>query len=59
MDPIILIFIGLAVIIGSILILKLHPVLALLFAAIIVGILTTGDHLVQYAQSKGMSNAEI
>ena len=59
MDPIILIFIGLAVIIGSILILKLHPVLALLFAAIIVGILTTGDHLVQYAQSKGMSDAEI
>ncbi len=59
MDPIILIFIGLAVIIGSILILKLHPVLALLFGAIIVGILTTGDHLIQYAQSKGMSDAEM
>lgn len=59
MDPIILIFIGLAVIIGAILILKLHPVLALLFAAIIVGILTTGDHLTQYAQSKGMSAEEI
>lgn len=59
MDPIILIFIGLAVIIGSILLLKLHPVLALLFAAIVVGILTTGDHLVQYAHSKGMSEAEI
>ena len=59
MDPIILIFIGLTVIIGCILILKLHPVLALLFAAIIVGILTTGDHLAQFAQSKGMSDAEI
>lgn len=59
MDPIILIFIGLAVIIGSILILKLHPVLALLFGAIIVGILTSGDHLIQYAQSKGMSDAEM
>jgi GntP family gluconate:H+ symporter len=59
MDPIILIFIGLVVIIGAILILKLHPVLALLFAAIIVGILTTGDHLTQYAQSKGMSPEEI
>ncbi len=59
MDPIILIFIGLAVIIGCILILKLHPVLALLFGAIIVGILTTGDHLIQYAQSIGMSDAEI
>lgn len=59
MDPIILVFIGLAVIIGSILILKLHPVLALLFGAIIVGILTSGDHLIQYAQSKGMSDAEL
>ena len=59
MDPIILIFIGLSVIIGSILILKLHPVLALLFGAIIVGILTSGDHLIQYAQSKGMPDAEI
>ena len=54
-----MIFIGLAVIIGSILILKLHPVLALLFGAIIVGILTSGDHLIQYAQSKGMSDAEM
>jgi len=59
MDPIILIFIGLAVIICSILILKLHPVLALLFGAIIVAILTSGDQLIQYAQSKGMSDAEI
>jgi GntP family gluconate:H+ symporter len=59
MDPIILILIGLAVIIGSILILKLHPVLALLFGAIIVSILTTGDHLIQYAQSNGMSDAEM
>jgi GntP family gluconate:H+ symporter len=59
MDPVILIFIGLAVIIGCILLLKLHPVLALLFGAIIVGLLTTGEHLIQYAQSIGMSDAEI
>jgi GntP family gluconate:H+ symporter len=59
MDPIVLIFIGLAVIIGSILVLNLHPVLALLFGAIMVGILTTGDHLISYAQSIGMSDAEI
>ncbi|MCK4853654.1 MAG: hypothetical protein KAT31_05320, partial [Bacteroidales bacterium] len=58
MDPIILLFIGLSVIIGSILILKLHPVLALLFAAIIVGIITSEDNLVQFAQLKGMSAAE-
>ncbi len=59
MDPIILILIGLAIIIGCIVILKLHPVLALLFAAIIVGIFTTEDQLVQFAQSKSMSDAEI
>ena len=58
MDPLILILIGLSVIILSILVLKLHPVLALLFAAIIVGVLTTEDHLLQFAQSKGMSETE-
>ncbi len=59
MDPIILILIGLSVVIGSILLLKLHPVLALLFAAIIVGILTTEGHLLQFAQSNGISAAEV
>ena len=58
MDPLILILIGLSIIIVSILVLKLHPVLALLFAAIVVGIITTEDHLMQFAQSKGMSDAE-
>ena len=53
-----MLFIGLAVIIASILILKLHPVLALLFAAILVGILTSGDNLIQFAQLKGFSAAE-
>jgi GntP family gluconate:H+ symporter len=59
MDPIVLILIGLAVIIGSILLLKLHPVLALLFAAVMVGILTSRDHLMQYAQSADMTPEEI
>ena len=59
MDPIILILIGLTVIIAAILILKVHPVLALLFAAIIVGVLTTGDHLARFAQSQNMSAEEI
>lgn len=58
MDPIILLFIGLAVIFGSILILKLHLVLALLFAAILVGILTSADNLIQFAQLEGFSTAE-
>ena len=38
--------------------LKLHPVLALLFAAILVSALTTDANLLQFAQSKGMSAAE-
>ena len=58
MDPIILLLIGLLVIIACILVLKLHPVLALLFAAIMVGILTSADNLVQFAQLKGLSSAE-
>ncbi len=58
MDPLILLFIGLAVILSSILVLKLHPVLALLFAAIIVGILTSPDNLVQFARLKGLSAEE-
>ena len=58
MDPLILLFIGLAVILASILVLKLHPVLALLFAAILVGILTSAENLIQFAQLKGLSAAE-
>ncbi len=59
MDPIFLLLIGLLVIVVSILVLKLHPVLALLFAAISVGILTGEGNLIQYAQTKGMSSEEI
>ncbi len=58
MDPILLLIIGITVIIGCILVLKLHPVLALLFAAISVGLLTGENNLLQFAQSKGMSAAE-
>ncbi|HEC44857.1 MAG TPA: GntP family permease [Bacteroides sp.] len=58
MDPLILLFVGVTVIVGCILILKLHPVLALLFAAIIVGVFTGENNLVQFAQIKGMSAAE-
>ena len=57
-DPIILLFIGISVIIICILILKLHPVLALLFAAIVVGLITSEVNLEQFAQSKGMSALE-
>ena len=42
----------------SILVLDLHPVLALLFAAITVGLLTGESNLEQYTQTKEMSAAE-
>ncbi len=58
MDPIILLLIGISAIIVCILILKLHPVLALLFAAIVVGLITSENNLEQYAQLKGMSASE-
>jgi GntP family gluconate:H+ symporter len=58
MDPFILLFTGIAVIILCILVLKLHPVLSLLFAAITVGLLSTDENLIQYALSSGMSEAE-
>ncbi len=58
MDPIILLFIGIAVIIGCILVLKLHAVVALLLAAITVSLLTGETNLFQFAQSQGMSPEE-
>ena len=58
MDPIILLLIGISVIICCILILKLHPVLAILFAAIILGLLTGENNLLQFAQLNEMSAAE-
>ena len=58
MDPLILLFIGISAIIICILILKLHPVLALLFAAIIVGLITSDNNLEQFARSQGMTEGE-
>jgi GntP family gluconate:H+ symporter len=57
-DPIILLFLGLSVIIGCILILKLHPVLALLIAAIVVALFTGENNLEQFAVLNGMSASE-
>ncbi len=58
MDPLLLLLLGVSVIIIGILWLKLHPVLALLFAAILVSVFTPETNLLQFAQSKGMSSAE-
>jgi gluconate:H+ symporter, GntP family len=50
-DPLILLFIGMGVVLGSILLLRMHAFLALLLAALVVGSLTTDAHLEEYAAS--------
>ena len=58
MNPAILLAIGLAVVLGGILWLKLHPVIALLLGALIVGAFTPTELLQQYAESSGLSKEE-
>jgi GntP family gluconate:H+ symporter len=58
MAPLLLLLLGVSVIVICILWLKLHPVLALLFAAILVSVFTPETNLLQFAQSKGMSTTE-
>lgn len=58
MTPIILLIIGLIVVLAGILWLKLHPVIALLMGALIVGALTSPELLKQYASSKGLTEAQ-
>jgi GntP family gluconate:H+ symporter len=57
MSPIIILIVGLTVVLGGILLLKLHPILSLLCGALIVGLLTTDDLLLKYAADRGMSEA--
>ena len=58
MSPIILLIIGMTVVLGGILVIRLHPILALLLGALTVGILTSPDLLQRYAESKGLSDAQ-
>jgi gluconate:H+ symporter, GntP family len=57
MHPFIILLIGMAVVIGGVLWLRLHAFLALLLGAIVVAILTPTDALLAYAAAKGMSAA--
>ena len=54
----ILLVIGIIVVLGAILVVKLHPILALLLGAVIVGYLTSDFNLQQYAESKELSDAQ-
>lgn len=53
MDPIYILIIGTGVVLFCIIVLKLHAVLSLLFAALITGFLTTPDLIYQYAIHSG------
>ncbi|MGE0884781.1 MAG: GntP family permease [Blastocatellales bacterium] len=57
MHPFLLLLIGMAVVVGGILWLRLHAFLALLLGALIVALLTPHDALLQFAIAKKMSAA--
>lgn len=59
MSPILLLIIGLIVVFGGILVVKLHPILALLLGALIVGFLTPPSLLQEYAVSKNLSPQQV
>lgn len=54
-DPFLLLLVGVVVVVGGIIGFKLHPFLALLFAAFVVALLTPPEFVQNYALSKGMS----
>jgi len=54
-SPILILLIGMAVVIGSLLLLRLHAFLALLLGATIVALLTPSEAIIQYAVDRGMS----
>jgi len=58
MNPLLIVAIGITVVLFCIIVLKLHVVIALLFAALLTGILCTQGHLYQYALHSGMADAE-
>ncbi|MEP7341893.1 MAG: GntP family permease [Acidobacteriota bacterium] len=57
MHPFLLLLIGMAVVVGGILWLRLHAFLALLLGALVVAVLTPHDVLLQFALAKKMSAA--
>ena len=57
-DPILIMLIGMVIVVGGIIGLKLHPVLSLLLAAVAVAVLTPSVLVEQYFISKGTVAAE-
>jgi len=59
MSPILILIAGMIAVLAGILLVRLHPVLALLGGAVIVGFLTSPYLLQQYAVSKSFSPQQI
>jgi len=57
-NPIFILLVGILIVVGGIIGFKLHPVLALLLAALVVAILTPLTSVEQFFLSKGMSASE-
>jgi GntP family gluconate:H+ symporter len=57
MHPFIILLIGMAVVIGGVLLLRLHAFLALLLGALVVAIITPPEAVQQFALTRGMSEA--
>ncbi|MBC7829334.1 MAG: GntP family permease [Chitinophagaceae bacterium] len=55
-NPLLILLVGIIIVVGGIIWLKLHPFLALLLAAFVVAMLTPGLVVEQYALSKGSSS---
>jgi GntP family gluconate:H+ symporter len=58
MDPILIILAGTAVVLFCIIVLKLHAVISLLTAALITGLMTSPELIIDYAIHSGLSNEE-
>ena len=59
MSPILILIVGMIAVLAGILLVRLHPVLALLGGAVIVGFLTSPYLLQQYAESKSFSPQQL
>lgn len=57
-NPIFILLVGILIVVGGIIGFKLHPVLALLLAALVVAVLTPSASVEQFFLSKGMSAKE-
>jgi len=55
MDPLVLLLIGMAIVVGGILVFRAHAFLALIIGALVVAALTSTASLERYAEQKGLS----